>query len=114
MKRLIPLILILLCCCKDKYPSIPKGIIPEDKMKLILIDMHIADAVAQNKSVGGVNEKKETAESYAAIFKNYGITREEFIKSWRFYEDNPVLLNKLYDEMLGDMSKLESDMTKSK
>jgi hypothetical protein len=112
MKRLIPFILLILAACKQELPSIPSGILPIQKMSPILIDMHVADAVAQNRAQGGVNEKKMTQEYYERIYKIHGVTKEEFTKSYRFYEDNPALFNKLYEEVLNGLSKTESDVSK--
>jgi hypothetical protein len=83
-----------------------------EKMKMIMADIHIADAVAETKAQGGVNEKNLTAEYYAAVFKNNGTTREDFLKSYRFYEDNPVLMNKLYDSVLIEISRREAAVGK--
>ena len=81
-------------------------------MKMVLVDMHIADAVAQNKAQGGVNEKQLTREYYATIYKNNGVKEEDFLKSYHFYEQSPPLLNKLYEDVLTEMSKIEAKETK--
>ena len=81
-------------------------------MENILIDMHISDAVAETRSLGDGNEKKWSQQYYMQIYKNYGITKEEFLKSYLFYQNNPVLLNKLYDDVLSEMSKREGKISK--
>ena len=57
MKRIILGLFILLSACKSEFPDVPKGIIPMDKMELILADMHITDAVAETRAQMGMNEK---------------------------------------------------------
>ena len=81
-------------------------------MEGILIDMHISDAVAEIKTMGDINEKRLSQQYYLQIYKNHGITKEEFLKSYLFYENNPVLLNKIYDDILGEMSKREAKINK--
>ncbi|MDB5283792.1 MAG: putative lipoprotein [Bacteroidota bacterium] len=108
MKRIIPFILLLCIGCKQKLPGIPSSVIPIEKMKYILVDMHIADGVSQTKAQGGVNEKQLIREYYAQIYKNNGVTEQDYIKSYHFYEDNPALLNKLYEDVLTEMSKVEA------
>ena len=112
MKRLLPLLFLFFVSCKEKFPSVPSGIIPMDKMEKMLADMHISDAVASTRAMGDINEKKYTGQYYEQIFKNHGITRQEFMKSYNFYENNPILLNKLYDDVLGDISKREGNLSK--
>lgn len=106
------LLLILVAGCKQKYPSVPSDVIPVTKMESILVDMHVADAVAEVKTLGDVNEKKLSQQYYQQIFKNHGVTKEEFLKSYSFYENNPILLNKIYDDVLGEMSKREAKINK--
>ena len=108
----ILLLLFMVAGCKQKFPSVPSDIIPINKMESILIDMHISDAVAEVKTMGDINEKRLTQQYYAQIYKNHGITKEEFLKSYLFYENNPILLNKIYDDILGQMSKREAQINK--
>ena len=83
------------------------------KMEMILVDMHIGDAVAETKAQLGMNEKVLTEEYHEQIFKNHGTTRKEFLRSYKFYEDNPKLLNKMYDDILDKMSKREESVGKN-
>ncbi len=112
MKRIIPFLLILLFSCKEKYPPVPKDLIQTPAMEQILSDMLIADALSETRGLGGVNEKLFTEQYYATIFKNHGVTRELFVKSYHFYEDNPVILNNIYDSVLSDISKREAAVGK--
>lgn len=98
--------------CKQRFPSVPSDIIPVNKMESILIDMHISDAVAEVKTMGDMNEKRLTQQYYQQIYKNHGITKEDFLKSYTFYENNPVLLNKIYDDILSEISKREAQINK--
>ena len=59
-----------------------------------------------------MNEKILAKEYHEQIFKNHSTTREEFLKSYKFYEANPKLLNKMYDDILDKMSKREEGVGK--
>ena len=102
------LLVMFLAGCKPKLPSVPGDVIPAKEMETILIDMHMADAVAETKSMGDVNEKRLTQQYYLQIYKNHNITKEDFLKSYLFYQNNPVLLNQMYDNILVEMSKREA------
>lgn len=114
MKRVIICILIFVAGCKAELPKVPADVIAMDKMKVILEDMHVTDAVAETKGQMGMDEKLLSEEYLQQIYKNHSVTREEFLKSYKFYEDNPVLLNKMYDEILSDLSKREAAASKGK
>jgi len=100
MKRLIICVFILISACKQEYPSVPRDVIPFEKMTQILADMHITDAVAATKAQGGMDEKLLTEEYYLQIYN--------FVKSYHFYEGSPKLFNKLYDQVLSEISKREA------
>jgi hypothetical protein len=112
MKRIIPFLFILLSACKSELPDVPKDVIAMEQMEIILADMHITDAIAETKAQLGMNEKMLTQEYHEQVFKNHNITREDFLKSYKFYEANPALLNKMYDHILEKMSKREEAVGK--
>lgn len=112
MKRIILLLLIFMAACKQELPTVPKDVIAMKDMQVILADMHIVDAMAETKAQLGMNEKMLTNEYYEQIFKNHHTTRVEFLKSYKFYESNPALLNKMYDDILADISKREEGIGK--
>lgn len=112
MKRLIPLLFIMLAACKSEMPDIPDDVMPIDQMKVILADMHIADAVAETKALGGANEMILTEEYYLQIYKNNHVTEQEFVKSYNYYKTNPEWMNKLYDEVLNEVSKRTANVSK--
>lgn len=113
MKQLIPFLFLFLFSCKEKLPPVPGDVIPMEQMKLIMTDMHISDAVAETNAQKGEDERVQVQRNNEQIFKNHGITKEEFLKSFQFYENNPVLLNKMYDEILNELSKREEKEGKS-
>ena len=108
MKRLIPLLLVLLFSCKPKLPTPPSDVIPMDKMRVLIADMHVVEAVAETKAQVGANEKNLVQEYDEQVFKNNSVTRESYIRSMKWYEENPVLLNQMYDSILNDLSAREA------
>ncbi len=112
MKRFVPLLFLALYACKPDMPSIPKEVLPVDKMKVILADMHIADAVAETKALGGASEGALTQEYYGRIYQLHQVTSEQFTNSMKFYESHPVWLNKLYEEILTELSKRSAGVSK--
>lgn len=112
MKRFITLFFIVLSACKQDMPELPPEVLPVDKMKVVLADMHIADAVAETKAMGGASEGALTQEYYGRIYQLHQVTAQQFTFSMKFYESHPIWLNKLYDEILTELSKRSVDVSK--
>jgi hypothetical protein len=107
MKRLIGLVFLSLCACKQELPDVPKDVISFEKMKMILTELHIADAVAETKAQAGEDEKTLSKIYNEHVIQSHGLSREEFLKSYKFYESEPKLFDKMYDEILAELSKRE-------
>jgi hypothetical protein len=107
MKQWIPLLLILVSACKAELPEIPGDVLPMEKMRMMLVDIHIADAVAETKAQAGEDEKKLSEAYMEQICGSHGVSKEEFLRSYRFYETKPVLMNLIYDEVLNELSNRE-------
>ena len=111
MKRIFPFIFLLVMACKEKSVPVPEEVIQKDKMKTILIDIHVADAVAETKAQAGMNEKLLTEEYHQQIFKNHQVTQQLFVESMKFYESNPKLLDEMYAGIQDELSKREAKQT---
>jgi hypothetical protein len=86
------LLLILICffvTCKSPN-KIPNDIIGIDKMKLIVWDMIRAGAFSENKFGKYPDTLKiKTIEMLQQVFAIHGISKDEFYKSYRYYEEHP-------------------------
>ena len=74
---------------------------------LINLLLNAIDAVAETKAQAGEDEKTLSKIYMEQVYKSHGISREEFLKSFHFYENQPALLNKMYDEILAELSTRE-------
>lgn len=67
----------------------------------ILTEMHLADAtVMENLISGTVKVNSDSLSIYEPIFKKYGYTTKDFMKSIFFYSKNPRKLSDLYDDVI--------------
>lgn len=82
--------LLVLSSCKVKTP---KGIIPHDEMERLLYDYHEAQAMAENGAAGKVEVYTE------AVLMKYGVTRDEFNASMRYYSRHADELYDIYDRI---------------
>ena len=111
MLKKIPYLIILtfLFACTREEVSIPDNILPQEKMVQLLADIHIAEVTANYKSLGDTN-KVDVKTLYLEIYKKHSITTEEYKKSYHFYLDHPTLLNKMYDEVITELNRRQTEI----
>jgi hypothetical protein len=93
--------LFLIIGCKSRN-TIPRGIIPNDKMQKIIWDMVRADEYFS--TIGYVNDtllekRTQRLNMYGQIFQIHKTTKEEFKKSLVFYQTHPALLKTMMDSL---------------
>jgi hypothetical protein len=89
----------------------PKGVLSQDKMANILVEMHKTDAALSEKSIlyGRYSNK---APFYKFILKEYGITQSQFDSSLVWYTKNPQRFENVYDNVILQLSDLQKDVEK--
>lgn len=99
--------------CSDKN-SVPRGILPRDKMEEVMWDMAQADQYAVlylSKDSGHIDQKAETLRLYDEVFRLHKITRAEFRKSYHYYLDHPELNQLLFDSVITRGSRARSELS---
>src|ERR1700722_10016100 len=88
--------------CSDKN-SVPRGILPEDKMERVMWDMAQADQYAAlylTKDSAHIDRKAETLRLYAEVFRLHEVTPEQFRKSYHYYLAHPEMDQLLFDSVI--------------
>ena len=104
------MLLIAGCSEKDKIPS---DVIARDEMEKIIWDMMLADQYSSNylvKDSAKVNVKIETLKLYEDIFRMHKVSRDEFRKSFQFYQGRPDITRTMFDSLLarGNRARMEN------
>ena len=94
--------------CKPKEAKIPAGILPKEQMVSVLTDVHLAEAALT------LNTKNDSAALVAAgyynfIYQSHRITKKQFDESLDFYTKHPELLEKIYEEVINELSKKQAE-----
>lgn len=86
-------------CSKNKMPH---GIIKPEKMQAVYWDFLKADIFTSDfaSKDSSKNLKKENAVLQLNIFKNHGVSKEEFYKSYQYYLNHPGIMKDMIDTML--------------
>jgi hypothetical protein len=103
------IVLIVGCSDKDKVPS---GVLDKEEMGNVLWDMMQADQYAANylvKDSSRVNVKMETLKLYEEVFRLHKITRDEFRKSFHYYQDHPDITRTMFDSLIAKGNRLRSE-----
>ncbi len=103
------LILCMACTSQD----IPEDVIGINKMKVIVWDMINAGEMAQEKyGKDSSHIKLKTTELFQQVLSIYNITREEFYKSYRYYETHPDKNKILMDSLTAYANRKRQDLYK--
>ena len=89
--------------CRDEEIPVP---LSEDKVIDVLIDIHMAESmldklpVADQDTVGHVY--------YRMIFREHGVSQDDFDRSMAVLREDPVRLNAIYEQILEKLNVLEA------
>lgn len=101
-------LLLLLFACAPKQPKPSRDMLSQTQMSDIITELHIADALAMsNKSRNQDSMKAATVNYRNFIFDKYHISHEQFLTSFEFYKQNPILLDSVYAEVVTKLSSKE-------
>lgn len=101
--------------CTNQY-KIPGDILPKDKMEKVLWDMILADRFSASFLVkdSTKNIKEETFKMYEQVFSIHKITRQEFVKSFKFYLERPDISQVMLDSLATHANRRRDELYQTK
>ncbi|MCC8172480.1 MAG: DUF4296 domain-containing protein [Parabacteroides sp.] len=99
------LLLVFAAAC-SKAPS---GILSERKMKDVLVDMQLAEAVIGTNYKEYADAGKKEA-LFRSVFKKHGITQAEYDSSLVWYGRNLDVYMKVYDVVLAELNQRKKEL----
>jgi hypothetical protein len=109
MRIYICFVVLFIFSCADPV-VIPENVLSKEKMALILTDVQEAEAQIQSLSLERNDSTKAIAYGYyKSIFEKHKITPEKFRESFDFYANNLGILDKIYDEVIVNLSKAQAE-----
>ena len=110
---LIIISLITGSCSGRKHKLDKKNLIPEKELVSLLTDIHIADGLLSLPKIYSWASSLDSISSYYQVIEKHGYTKEIMDKTMKYYFlNNPKKLNKIYDQVLGILSEMESRVEK--
>ena len=98
-KHLLCCIICVFAACVPEDKKLPKDILPIDKMKLIVWDLTQAGSYAVTLQSKDSNQKAPNTAYFAAVLKMHHISKNDFFKSFNFYQSHPLLNKQLFDSV---------------
>jgi hypothetical protein len=100
-------------CSGRKQKLDNKNLIPEKDLVSLLTDIHIADGLLSLPKINFLASSLDSISSYYQVIEKHGYTKEILDKTMNYYFlNNPKRLNKIYDQVLGILSEMESRVEK--
>ncbi len=105
---LIVFLIIFLTNCGNSKTNIPENILSREKMRAILIDIHllegkISESGYANNDTAIFNYTKESD----IIWKKHKIDSVRFRKSFKYYSENTKVFAQIYQEIIDSLSLKE-------
>ena len=104
--------LLVAICRPESVSTVPSGVIGKEEMGDILWDIMQADQYAANyivKDSGKVNVKMETLKLYEEVFRMHKVSRDEFRKSFQFYQDHPDITRTMFDSLVAKGNRMRAE-----
>ncbi len=103
--------LLWLSSCAPEAPQktadIPDWVIPEDKMIVILTDVHLIEGARIGKKVLG--DTLYAIDHYTKLWAKHNIRESQYDSSFRFYSRNAEKMDVLYEEVITKLSTMSSE-----
>jgi len=100
-------------CTSKKSKLDKKNLIPEKELVSLLTDIHLADGLLILPKIKAAYSLLDSITAYTQIIEKHGYTKEIMDKTMKYYFINdPKKLNKIYDQVMGILSEMESRVEK--
>lgn len=100
------------CTDKDKIPS---GVLGKDKMQKVLWDVIQAERFRETFIRDSSKDlKAETFKLYAQVFEIHKVTKDEFVKSYKFYMSRPDIARDMFDSLATKANRRREELYKPK
>lgn len=107
----VVLALGLLVACSGK-DSVPSDVLPKEEMQKVVWDIIQAErfSVQFISRDSSKNVKDETFKLYEEIFRIHNISRDKFLKSYKFYLSRPDIAKVMFDSLSASASRKRSEV----
>ncbi|MHC2992977.1 hypothetical protein OB13_15825 [Pontibacter sp. HJ8] len=98
----------LLLGCQKQTTQAPDNLVPQETMVQILADVHIAEALIENRVIYPDTALMTYNQQQQRILASHNVSEEDFRKTYNYYLENLTLMDKLYEVVLDTLSVREA------
>ena len=80
----------------------------------VLVDVHLAEASADNHGLNAPQVNMMMAAKYDSLFLKHEITFAQFKSSYDYYLAHPDVLSEIYSEVVNKLTTMESKATNAR
>jgi hypothetical protein len=99
--------LFFVACKQDHHQKM----IPKRDLVPLLVDLHIADAIALNHTINENFGRLDSSIMYGTILEKYGYTKEQLALTMEYYSGDVEKMTEIFDDVFSELSK-QSEETK--
>ena len=104
------LILVFASCGSEDKRSQPENLLSEGKMTEVLTEICKVEARFQRRlSIKNTTNAELVFHNYQVVFKEKGISLQEFKESYQYYEESPETMQNIYDSVIVTLTKQEAE-----
>ncbi|HRZ42234.1 MAG TPA: DUF4296 domain-containing protein [Bacteroidales bacterium] len=114
---LIPVLLMILLfgSCRNHTRNYPADAeIPDSTMVKVVADMFLIEGAMIQLEYLQEKTNQSPLPYYEAVYRKYGITREQFLETLPLYTGNAGYAEKLYDRVIERINELEEEGKRQK
>lgn len=108
----VPILLLFMVvgCMSEESTTLqkPENLIDSETMKKVMLDIQLAESYTQQMKRDTSISKAPIEEYYQQIFALHETNFEDFKTSFEYYTHLPDSLQKMYEDMLNTVTKMES------
>ncbi len=105
MRTLLALLLVLVACGPAGPP--PPGPLDRATFKRLLLGSELIEARLQHENVIAKRSDSPVEQYYDDLFKEEGVTKEDFRRTFDAYTQHPAELKVIYQEVLAELDSLK-------
>ena len=100
--------MLLLTSCQSDI-ELPQGVLTEDKMIDLMVDMEIAQATLKFDAASE-GLKPNYTKAFTEVFESYSINKKEFNVSLNYYCSEPIKIRIIYDQVIVKLSEKQGEL----
>lgn len=113
MTRIHLMVFVVFFVACTNNSKVPKDVIPQEEMKRIMWDMVQADRFVSefvDKPGDTIDNRADGFKVYEQVFKLHGISREDFLNSYKFYLGRPDLTRTMFDSISAQAERRKAEV----